>query len=458
MFDAGLFVLGYGLGLVLLLLVRKRLGIRFDVVSLPGVFLLSFLAFAYVGLVFLYFRLDPLSVSIGATNPALVWAMLGCTVLSLAGVLAGFAAMQRLRALPQPPAGQAAQAFSRSTLLLVVGLLLVCCLAAGAAILESPRVALFEALRGNKAAIVLARSQMTNARAPGAFDWQRLLYIDMFQFLLFCLFAHALARRKIASLVLFLAFLGLGLAASYLAMQKHDAVFLLAGLALTSLLARRGGRVPALFVAAAVPVLATVLLVPYVLSYSWPLYELIKNVGQRLCIGSLSPAYFYLKLFPDAHPFLHGKSLSNLLGLLPFEQFPLTRFVYDNIYPEHAGTAIVGSAPTVFWGEAYANFGWAGPLAIGLLAGMALYALHFVLSGLRRSLINIALTAWVILHVQYLSITSFSNYILDQHLAAIVLTWAILKLCSEKKPFTIGTPCVRQQRKGPPSGLMESDP
>lgn len=432
-----LFVTCYGLGLLLPVLVCKRLGVRLSVVSLLSVFFLSYYVFAYVGLLPLYFHLDPMSLSMGLTDRSCITAMLGFAILTLGGVLAGFAAtkalLPALRPRLQGPLLPLPALAARTVTVGLVG----CTLVAAFLVLTTPHIALFEALRGRVDEVAWARSQMTNARPTGGFDWQRLFYIDGFQFLLFSLFAQVLAQRRRMDQILLAVFIPMGLACAYLTMQKHDAIFLLLGLGLTYLLARHDGRVSPRLVAVFLPILAAVLIIPYLASYAGSVSQKLESLVERVFVGSLFPAYFYLKIFPTQHAFLHGTSLSNLLGLLPFQQFPLTRFVYDAIYHPPLDSGIVGTAPTVFWAEAYANFGWTGPLWVGCAVGGMIYALHWLLHHLDKSPSNIALTAWIILHIQFLSITSFSNYLVNQHLAIVIVLWLLITWCDSLKPLVI---------------------
>ncbi len=60
------------------------------------------------------------------------------------------------------------------------------------------------------------------------------------------------------------------------------------------------------------------------------------------------------------------------MGILPFEPFRMTVEVMNWVNPNSNG--VVGSMPTVFWAEAYANFGIIGvcivPFLLALLSIM----------------------------------------------------------------------------------------
>ena len=87
-----------------------------------------------------------------------------------------------------------------------------------------------------------------------------------------------------------------------------------------------------------------------------PFYVLIDAVFSRLILGQTMPLYHYFTLFPNVHDFLYGTSLPNPAGLFPFENFPITKWVFVNGL--NRSWEIVGTAPSAFVGEIYANFGY----------------------------------------------------------------------------------------------------
>lgn len=159
--------------------------------------------------------------------------------------------------------------------------------------------------------------------------------------------------------------------------------------------------------------------------------DLHKNISlffSRLLTGSLQPIYHYIEFFPNHNEYLLGRTLPNPGSVLPFIPFDLTGELMDFFYPEDKLRGIVGSMPAVYWGEAYANFGWWGVTLIPPLIGFYLYFINKKLFNCNYDAINIALFVWVLIHYKNLAITSFSNYLIDLPLAIILLIYSLLKI------------------------------
>ncbi len=87
-----------------------------------------------------------------------------------------------------------------------------------------------------------------------------------------------------------------------------------------------------------------------------PFWMLLEGIANRLFLGQTSPLYYYFSLFPSAHDFLYGASLPNPGGIFQFENFPITKWIFINGL--NRSWEIVGTAPSAFIGEMYANFGF----------------------------------------------------------------------------------------------------
>ena len=86
------------------------------------------------------------------------------------------------------------------------------------------------------------------------------------------------------------------------------------------------------------------------------LLVMIDAIITRIMLSQTMSLYHYFTLFPEAHDFLYGLSLPNPAGIFPYEHFPLTKWVFINGL--NNSWEIVGTAPSAFIGEIYANFGY----------------------------------------------------------------------------------------------------
>ena len=170
----------------------------------------------------------------------------------------------------------------------------------------------------------------------------------------------------------------------------------------------------------AVPMLGVlVLFYVYFMGSHNPIAALM-SVFSRAFTGGIQPAYHYLEFFPEHHGFLLGRSFPNPAGLLPFEPYRLTVEIMNWRFPDLAGTGVVGSMPTVFWGELYANFRVVGVIIMPFFVGIGLYVISFFASKLENTPFKVGLLVWLILHYKTLAETGISGFIIDFYLFGVV--------------------------------------
>src|SRR5690606_21203802 len=104
-----------------------------------------------------------------------------------------------------------------------------------------------------------------------------------------------------------------------------------------------------------------------------------KAISSRTLTGQISPAYFYMKMFPEHEGFLLGRSFPNPKGIFPWEPYPVTVEVMNFMNPKIIGTGVVGSAPTVFWADMYANFSFGGILLSSIIVGFIIFFSQYIL-------------------------------------------------------------------------------
>ncbi len=98
---------------------------------------------------------------------------------------------------------------------------------------------------------------------------------------------------------------------------------------------------------------------------------------------------------------------------------------------------IVGSMPTAFWGEMYANFGIVGVLLTPLLVGILLYLIEYVMKRIYHNPITIGLYVWLILHYKDLSFGGLSKFIIDFYLIIVLLIVTMLSFVVGKGKIRI---------------------
>lgn len=134
----------------------------------------------------------------------------------------------------------------------------------------------------------------------------------------------------------------------------------------------------------------------------------LTSVMSRLFTGQVSSGYNYLLHFPESIDYLMGTSAPNPRGLLPFEHFPLTTRLMSLANPAHGSSGVVGSMPTMYWGEAYANFGWAGVLFVPWFVGAVFMVCSWLVNRVAPHEIQAAARVWVSLQLSTFAISGFT--------------------------------------------------
>jgi hypothetical protein len=83
--------------------------------------------------------------------------------------------------------------------------------------------------------------------------------------------------------------------------------------------------------------------------------------------------------------------------------------------------------PTFFWGDMYANFGYAGIIFPPFFIGFLLYGLNILLFRFPMTPIFLSVYIWIILHYKSLAVTSLGKFIIDIKMF-IVIFFLILVL------------------------------
>lgn len=397
--------------------------------TIPSVLVYFIITFQYIGLPVLYFKLDDYrSPDIESTEVVgdIFLLTSTATTLVIIGFLASrvalrtdFATRALTRHHPEPAnttrldtlGGVALTMLGAATLVIYIMKIGPSNLALVAAI-EDPSDTL---------GINILRSHMGNA-FEGRYYLYKLLMRDGLQIGSSTLFAVALLRPSKRRLLLFLISAVVATLSFTIATEKGPLINYLAGLMLVGLFIRSNGFLLRrwLFGTALAALGAVALLYMAFMGASDPLDAALQATS-RLFTGQIEPLYHYLVIFPQQHDFLLGRSMPNPAGLLPFEHYPLTIEVMSMVHPWHLREGVVGSMPTFFWGELWANFGTVGVLLVPAFVGFAVCWIADTLDRFSPTPLTLAAIAWFSLHVKDLSNTPASNYIIDAYATAVVI-------------------------------------
>jgi len=265
------------------------------------------------------------------------------------------------------------------------------------------------------------RSSATNA-FDGKYHWYRLFMIDIVAFVCYSLYARYLVDKSRRSLVTFLLSVAVAFFTSVMSTEKAPVLFLLIGLAMTHALVRSSGSYHLKGTFYGIAVLGLLALGLYMAFMgSQDIMTGLGHVASRLFTGAIQPLYHYLEVFPEKEGFLLGRSFPNPLGILPFDQYNLTVEMMNIVYPSGHQEGIVGSMPTAFWGEMYANFGSFVSVLTASAVGFLVYAISAWLNRLSKYPITIGGAVWLALHFKDLAVTSLSGYLVDLYLWSVMI-------------------------------------
>lgn len=270
------------------------------------------------------------------------------------------------------------------------------------------------------------RSDMGN-NFQGSYFLYSIFMRDILQFLIFSFYTQWLLFKEKRDLymVIFLFFVNSFVA--LMATEKAPIIWLIAGLFLVNILVKNKGVIPLKSLMKIIIPAFTILICMYMFFMkSMSISDAFTSVLSRAFTGSITPAYFYLVLFPEYHDYLYGTSFPNPMGIFPYEPFRLTVMVMDWVNPELEQLGIVGTMPTVFWAEIYANFGPVFIAPFAFFVGFMLKLFEGIILKFRHLPLSIGYFVWVILYFKNLSVTSFSNYTLNIPLIIVTLVFILI--------------------------------
>jgi oligosaccharide repeat unit polymerase len=296
-----------------------------------------------------------------------------------------------------------------------------------------PSIALLAAILEGPLAAKAARSGMTN-NFSGNYHWYKLFMLDGLFWATFVTFANSLlTKNQPKQKILFFGALLITAFSATASTQKGPLINLILGLFIIYTLIKKRGFYPWRPVLGFGTMIFTLLVFMYMrFMGSRNILSAILSIGSRVFTGQITPAYWYIEMFPQHQDFLWGRSFPNPGGILPFENYRLTVEVMQFKHPHLVDLNIVGSAPTVFWGELYANFGWLSLLFIPFIVGFLLYLMSELVNKLEDTPFKVGLIVFLALHYSDLAGTGLSGFIIDFYLICIVFIFIFISLLSNK--------------------------
>lgn len=430
-----MFVILYLIIPVFIILLMKASGLSLFKITIPSFVIISMFLFAYIGIPLLYFGWDDYSYSLGVQDKIIVLKVFAFTSWTMITLLFGFIFANSLLThggIQSSYIGIRSLNYKESIILIIM--LLICLFVLGIYITKIPRIALLVALKEDVTELNLARSLMGN-EFSGKYHWYSLVMHDVLNFVTFTLYANWIMNKKNSTRLLFIiSFIGSSFAAT-MATEKAPFIWLCIGIFLVYIFVKRDGLIST----RSVIKLGFFLLIPLILFYIFfagfgsPVLAM-KGIFSRTFAAQIAPAYIYLEYFPKQEDFLWGRGIDNPGGILPFIPYSVSVEIANWISPHLVAQGVVGSQPTIFWGDMYANFGILGVVIVPFIVGVFLYLLTYFVGKLENTPIKIGLVVWLSLHYGNLAQSGLGGYIFDFFLIMMVsITLIVIGVANKGK-------------------------
>lgn len=416
--------------LIFIFILLKYIGFSLLQPNFLSVFIWFYVTFAYLGVIPLYYYWDKYRVFEGVTDRRIISEIWLYSSFSLVLIIIGYVFIGKIlkiktKNLYSKEIGNI-NPFSK---FLLNCLLIISIGVALFYLLRLQSIPLISIFSGGVDEAKTARSLATNELSGS--HWYRLFYNSLLTFISYIYFAILLKQKSRMNLMIFIVLFVVTSFVMLSTTAKAPVIFYWMGLFLVLLISKNINlnlKVISIFGILVMPVILFMYAF-FMKAQEQSILELFTAALSRIFTGQVTPAYFYLYLFPEYNDFLLGKSLPNPGGIFPWEHYPLSRVVKAFMNPELVERGIVGTAPTAFWAESYANFGLGGIAVFALLVGATLAIIQFILSSkIPYNPITIGLMVFLMLDFSKLALDGVSYYIFNVHRMVIIFITIILLL------------------------------
>ena len=408
-------------------LLMKLAGLNLTKPNIPVTLIIFIYVFQYIGLPILYFQLDAYRFSEGVNDKVIVLNIFLFTSITITLMIFGYVVAKlhfgRLNwnkeYVDKTNITTSFAIFIFFTLSVSVLLLYITKLG-----VNNLAILSVVGLVDNSDSLALLRSSMGN-NFSGRYHWYYLFMNKILIFISYIYYVMFLSGLKYSKVMFYMSLLAV-LVSLTMATAKGPLINYLIGIFIINIIVSNE-KIKIKKVFAFMVALIVILVMMYILFMNnSSVFSALWHVTSRITTGQIQPAYHYLEFFPYYQDFLLGRSFPNPAGILPFEHYRLTHELMAWHNPSQASRGVVGSMPTIYWGEMYANFGWLGVLVVPLIVGYVLYGINSVLFRFKKNMITISYFVWIIMHISSLSGTSLSNYFVDIYMVVTTIVFFIL--------------------------------
>jgi oligosaccharide repeat unit polymerase len=412
---------------ILFLILLRISNEKLNRISITNVLGASLYLFSVVGTLPLFYEMDIDRLNMGINNKQIVLEVLFYSSVNLIAYVSGVFYSRKILGLNQYKTSKQIISLQKYQLIKIIFIISLCCFILHLYLSKVDNIALFVAINSTHADAAIARSLMGNEFEN--YHRYKIFIYDVTQFISYILIANCIIKPNRLNYFLCGISLCLSIFSSLLSIEKGPVLWFLIGCYFSYLYVKNDGLISIRKFFSLSLILILILILFYLLLLDAPdLKGAISVLLSRIITGQISPAYFYVNYFPYLENYLLGTSFPNPGGVLPFEPNQFTVSISNWITPQDISSGVVGSAPTVFWGESYANFGPVSIPLISLIIGIVMTCIDHLISNLKRNALSIGLSVWLVLHYRELSSTGFSGFLVDLPLMIIILAYYFVLL------------------------------
>jgi hypothetical protein len=406
---------------ILWLYLLRLASIQLEQISIPGILTISFILFQYLGFAVLFFELSS-NRARTINDQTIIFEVFLLSSITITLVIAGFVIARKIFGSISK---ETRRGFQRQNLRPSNGLervaIIVMLLVGVAALIRYIEVVGFSKLAIAAALKIVEtststevlRSEMGN-NFSGRYHWYRFFMRDVLQIATMAQFAVYLLSKRLFDLMVFSIAAAVTTFSMITATEKGPLIYFMLGLLMVYLTVHRAGLLSKRSVFLGAPLL--LILVGFLYTQFMGSPDLLKGIENglaRTLTGQMVGAYHYVQIFPEKVDYLLGRSFPNPGGMFPWEPYSVTVEVMNIVNPSGRAAGVVGSMPTFFWGEMYANFGYFGVMIPPVFVGISLYWFNLTILCLPMRPVSIGFFVWFALHFIGLSGTGLSGFILN---------------------------------------------
>ena len=436
-----IFLLAFTFFLIFWFILLKFSSVKFLTISIPGITIILILIYQYFGFPILFFFLDEYK-AVYIQDREIIWKMFLGSSYTITLIIIGFIfarasfGLLHLNNQYNPflkiiVPNSAIQTF----ILLILFILSILVLGMYLSKVGLDNIAFLSAVGISETDVEarVLRSSMDNA-FEGKYHRYSLFMSDFLSIVSVAFYGQWLIKKKLSSLTIFIISFIICFFSMVMTTAKSPVMWYLISLFFTHMIIKYQGRYKLKHLAIIIVLGLIFIGLMYKFFFSVSDFWIgIKYGISRTITGQMLSLHHYLIIFPDQVGYLGGKSFPNPMGIFPYDSISITKLVHSTIFPEMFNKGIVGTSPSFFWGEMYANFGYAGIFFPPFFVGYLLYLLNIIIFRLLTSPIVISIFIWMILHYRTLAGTSLSSFIIDTDMIIMIFLLMLLNAKGFKK-------------------------